>query len=254
MKISAVIITFNEERNISRCLNSLEGVVEEIVVVDSGSTDQTREICKKYDLRWIEHPFEGHIEQKNYAMEQATHDWVLSLDADEALTEAAGEAILRLDETSADGYVFNRLNNYCGQWIRHSGWYPDRKLRLWDRRKGRWGGENPHDRVILALGNRTERIHADIRHYSYYSIEEHDQQVLKFAEISAQAKFQKGERAGWQKVYLSPAFKFLWKYFIQAGFLDGKNGWIICRKSAYENYLKYKRLRELHAQAKKQGK
>jgi glycosyltransferase involved in cell wall biosynthesis len=251
MQISAVIITFNEERNIARCLSSLKEVVEEILVVDSYSTDKTVSICKEFGVSFIQHPFEGHIEQKNYAMEQAQFDWVLSLDADEALSPEARDAVLSIKSGGGvDGYSFNRLNNYCGQWIRHSGWYPDRKLRLWDRRKGRWGGENPHDKVIMETGSTIVTIHADIQHYSYYNTREHDKQLRKFAEISAQAKFEKGEKASVLKVYLSPIFKFLWKYFVQAGFLDGRNGWIICRKSAYENYLKYKRLRELNTGAK----
>ncbi|MTI29248.1 glycosyltransferase family 2 protein, partial [Cytophagales bacterium RKSG123] len=149
-KISAVIITYNEEKNIQRCLESLKGVVDEIVVVDSLSTDNTKKICEKFDVHFIENPFEGHIEQKNYAMGCARNDYVLSLDADEALSPKLKESILKVKENwTADFYSFNRLNNYCGQWIRHSGWYPDKKIRLWDRRKGKWGGKNPHDNVVM---------------------------------------------------------------------------------------------------------
>jgi len=141
VKISAVIITFNEEKNIGRCLDSLQKVADEIVVVDSCSNDKTCEICEKYGVRFIQNRFKGHIEQKNFAMQQAEYDWVLSLDADEVLSLELTDSILKVKKDWViDGYAFNRLTNYCGTWIRHCGWYPDTKLRLWDKRRGRWGG------------------------------------------------------------------------------------------------------------------
>ncbi len=250
MKISAAIITYNEEKNIERCLNSLIGVVEEIVVVDSFSTDRTKEICEKYNCRFIHRAFEGHIEQKNAAMAEAKHEWILSLDADEELSPELKRSITELRESViVDAYSFNRLNNYCGKWIRHSGWYPDRKIRLWNRNKGKWEGENPHDKVIMKDSASVQWIEGNLHHYSYTNTSEHDLQLRKFAEISAQAKFKKGQTAGYLKMYWSSAFKFLRNYFFKLGFLDGKDGWIICKKSALENYLKYKRLHELHKQS-----
>jgi glycosyltransferase involved in cell wall biosynthesis len=162
--LSAVIITYNEARNIGRCLDSLAGVADEIVVVDSFSTDDTERICRAHGARFVQHAFEGHIEQKNYALAQARYDWVLSLDADEALSDPLRAAILavKVQAERLDGYEMNRLTNYCGQWIHHSGWYPDRKLRLFDRRQGRWGGVNPHDKVLMDSRDQTGRLAGDL--------------------------------------------------------------------------------------------
>ena len=141
LKISAVIITYNEEANIERCLESLEGTADEVLVVDSFSTDRTADICKSKGVDFIQHPFKGHIEQKNYALSCAGNNYVLSLDADEALSDNLIQSIRAAKQNwRADGYSVNRLTNYCGKWIRHCGWYPDKKVRLWDRRKGHWGG------------------------------------------------------------------------------------------------------------------
>ena len=129
-KLSVVIITFNEEKNIARCLDSIESIADDIIVVDSFSTDQTKQICSQFNVRFIQHEFEGHIEQKNWALQQAKYPHVLSLDADEALTEPLQTLVRSIKENwTADGYTMNRLTNYCGQWIKHCGWYPDRKLR-----------------------------------------------------------------------------------------------------------------------------
>ena len=146
VNISAVIIAFNEEKNIERCILSLKNVVDEIVVVDSFSKDKTKEICLAHNVVFIEHSFKGHIEQKNWAYTQASNNYVLSLDADEALSDELKNSILAIKNNwKNDGYAFNRLTSYCGKWIKHCGWYPDIKLRLWDRRKGTWKGINPHD-------------------------------------------------------------------------------------------------------------
>lgn len=246
MSLSAVIITFNEERNIGRCLDSLVGVADEIVVVDSFSTDRTEEICRTKGVRFVQHPFNGHIEQKNYALTQAGFDHVLSLDADEALSDALRQSILAAKtDWGADGYAMNRLTNYCGQWIHHSGWYPDRKLRLFDRRLARWGGQNPHDKIEMSSGARQARLKGDLLHYSYYSVEEHYARARKYADIAARAMHARGRRARWWNLILSPAFKWFRNYVLKTGFLDGRAGWTICRISAQETKWKYRTLREL---------
>jgi len=246
-QISAVIITYNEERNIERCLKSLKGVADDIVVVDSFSTDCTKAICEKNGVRFVQHKFEGFIEQKNWAITQAKFPHILSLDADEALSEKLKSAILEVKENWLyDAYFFNRLTNYCGKWIRHTGWYPDRKLRLCDSRKGAWGGENPHDKYILQVGATQKFIEGDLLHYSYYTITEHISQVNKFTDISSREIFLKRKKASLLKIIFKPVWKFLRDFIFKLGFLDGYYGFVISAVSAFATFTKYLKLRELH--------
>lgn len=248
IKISATVITLNEAQKIEPCLQSLLPVADEIIVVDSGSTDKTEMICRQYPVRFMTHRFEGHVAQKNYAIAQASYDHILSLDADERLSEELTRSILKVKNEwgSADGYAFNRFNNYCGHWIRYCGWYPDRKIRLWDRRKGSWGGTDPHDRVILSKHN-VIRLEGNLLHYAYFSVDEHLRQMNKFAEIAARAKFKKGEKPIFLiHVILNPFFKFFKKYFLQLGFLDGYYGFVFCAAASSLNFFKYLRLYEYH--------
>lgn len=247
VKISAVIITKNEASNIKRCLESLVDIADEIVVVDSFSEDNTEEICRQYVVKFIKHKFEGHIEQKNFAVTQATYPHILSLDADEALSAQLKNSIKEAKYNwDYDGYYFNRLTNYCGQWIKHSGWYPDRKLRLWDSRKGKWQGKNPHDKFVLENGSKQRFLKGDLLHYSIKNIEHHLQIIHNYSSISAQAKFEKNQKSNIFKIIVNPAWKFIKDYFINLGFLDGYYGFIICKNSAYATYLKYKKLKNLY--------
>jgi glycosyltransferase involved in cell wall biosynthesis len=244
VQISAVIITFNEERNIRRCLTSLVGIVDEVVVLDSFSTDQTEQICVELGVRFVQHAFDGHIEQKNRALGFANFDHVLSLDADETLSPELRQSILHAKTNwSANGYTMNRLTNYCGQWIHHSGWYPDRKLRLFDRRLGHWGGTNPHDRV--EMNTAVMHLDGDLLHYSYYSVSEHLGRARKYADIAAHAMYNQGKRSTWGQICFSPIFKFLRNYLFKGGFLDGLAGFTICRIAALETYWKYVHLKSL---------
>lgn len=245
--LSAVIITFNEEKNIKRCLQSLKGVADEIVVVDSFSTDKTESICLAHGVRFVKHKFEGHIQQKNYAITQATYPHILSLDADEALDETLKQSVLEKKKNwTHDGYYMNRLTNYCGQWIYHCGWYPDRKLRLWDSRKGRWAGTNPHDRYeMLDSSSQTNRIKGNILHYSFYTIEEHKKQTIYFADIAAKSYLKQGKRFWIGNLVLNPLLKFLKSYFFQLGFLDGYYGLVISMISTKGTFLKYSNYRKL---------
>jgi glycosyltransferase involved in cell wall biosynthesis len=248
-KLSVVIITRNEEKNIGRCIDSVKGIADDIVVVDSFSTDRTDEICKSKGARFVQHAFEGHIEQKNYAMSLSEFPNVLSLDADEALDDTLKENIATIKENwKYDGYEMNRLTNYCGTWIKHCGWYPDRKLRLFDKSKGKWGGINPHDKFELQAGSTMGRLDGDILHYSYYTIEDHFKQIEYFTTINAKASFKKGKHAPVWKLYFAPVVKFIKDYFVRLGFLDGQAGWQICRLSAWATYVKYKKLRALYKQ------
>lgn len=245
-QLSAVIITFNEERNIERCLESLKDVADEIIVVDSFSTDRTKDICEARNVKFIQHNFEGHIQQKNFAMEQASFDYVLSLDADEALDEKLQKSILREKENfQFDAYSFNRLTNYCGQWIRHCGWYPDKKLRIWNKNKGQWGGVNPHDKVVLKNDASVKHLEGDLLHFSYHNFSDHFKQIEYFTNISSKAAFDSGKRTNIFMIIVKPWFKFIRDYIIKLGFLDGFYGFVICMNSSYAKFLKYLKLYEL---------
>ena len=247
VQISAVIITYNEERNIGRCLESLQGVVDEIVVVDNYSSDRTEEICQSFKLVFIKHRFRGHIEQKNWAVLQASSPYILSLDANEALSEELKDSIMRVKENWAhDGYSFNRLTSYCGHWIRHTSWYPSRKLRLWDSRKGSWGGLNPHDKYILEKGSRSIRLKGDLLHYSYDSMDEHLLQISSYSSLMAQSYFELGRRISFLGIVFRPLWHFLKDFIILRGFMDGFYGYIVSKNSAYEVFLKFVKLRNLY--------
>jgi glycosyltransferase involved in cell wall biosynthesis len=247
VKISAVVITYNEENNIGRCLESLKDTVDEIIVVDSYSTDATGEICIEKGVEFIQHPFAGHIEQKNYALSCATSEYVLSLDADEALSEKLMQSIQAAKENwYVDGYWVNRLTNYCGKWIRHCGWYPDRKIRMWDRRKGHWGGVNPHDHVVMAKNSRMHHLRGDLLHFSYPTIRNHIAQINNFSDIAAREAFERGRQSKLVlDICLNPLLTFFKKYLLKLGVLDGYEGFVISISTAYGKFLKYIKLREL---------
>lgn len=242
--ISVVIITYNEERNIERCIRSVEKVADEVVVVDSFSVDRTVEIAQSLGAKVVQHAFEGHIEQKNYAITQAKYPHILSLDADEALDNNLVRSILEAKlNWNADGYKMNRLTNYCGKWVRHSGWYPDRKLRLWDSRKGQWGGRNPHDEYKMEKGCIVEWLSGDILHYSYYTVAEHKKQIRKFTDISSKAALEAGKKSYPWSPLMHAVAKFIRLYFIKLGFLDGWVGVQIASFSGWASYLKYSKMR-----------
>lgn len=246
-QLSVVIITFNEERNIGRCLDAVKDIADDIVVLDSFSTDKTEAICKAKGARFFQHAFDGHIEQKNRAITYAKFPFILSLDADEAPDETLLASIRKVKENrDADGYTMNRLTNYCGQWIKHCGWYPDTKLRLWDSTKGGWTGMNPHDRYEMkSAASVVRHLEGNILHYSYYAVSEHYAQAEKFSLIAAKAAFAQGKKSGTLLAGIKCVAKFIRNYIVNAGFLDGKNGFIICRISAWETWRKYIQLRDL---------
>ena len=246
-KLSVVIITFNEENNIERCLKSVAKVADEIIVVDSFSTDKTEVICKAYNVNFLTHKFDGHIQQKNWAKAQATNPLILSLDADEALDDTLINSILELKSNGAlDGYKMNRLTYYCGKWIRHTGWYPDVKLRLWAKDNGEWTGENPHDEFkLFKSSSKIGHLQGDILHYSYHHPDDHDKQIEYFTNIASKTFVDNGKKPFFMQAQISATIKFIKCYFIKLGFLDGKEGWIISTKSSYAAYLKYKKIQAL---------
>ena len=213
-KISAAIITFNEEKNIERCIDSLKNVVDEIVIIDSGSTDQTVEIATRLKAIVILNPFEGHIQQKNFAITRTQFDWVISLDADEALSEELRASILAVKENlKGGGYIFSRLTNYCGKWIKHCGWYPDIKVRLFNKSITSWEGV-VHEKLVYTKSISTELIIGDLNHYSYYTEQEHLDRLKKYAQLSAEEKFKAKKGNENYKIIFSPIFKFISVFMI----------------------------------------
>jgi glycosyltransferase involved in cell wall biosynthesis len=246
-KISAVIITLNEERNIRRCLESLVPVVDEVVVVDSFSDDATKEICSEFQVNFFSHPWEGYVATKNYANNLASNDLILSIDADEALSEQLAASIKKVKSGSIEGKVFsmNRLMNYCGQWIRHCGWYPDTKVRIFDRRTAQWSGKKVHETLVYPSHYQEIHLEGDLFHYSFYTPEEHRLQMEKFALLSAEEMVENGKHPNKLTACLHTGWKFLRDYLFKGGFLEGKNGWTICKTNAYGVWYKYLKAREL---------
>jgi len=245
LKISVVIISFNEESCIERCIRSVKSIADDIVVVDSFSTDRTKEICNGLGVRFIQHKFEGYRDQKNLAVSLAENDHILSLDADEALSEDLCNSIKEVKTSwNFDAYYCNRLNNYCGQWIYHSNWYPDKKIRLFDRRKGQWGGYNLHETVQMSKGSTTSLLQGDLLHWVHNTIEEHIQKANMFSTIGAKEYYNDGRKAG----IFSPVFHMIWRFFksfiLRRGYRDGFYGFVICSISAYTSFLKYVKLRQ----------
>ena len=247
IKLTVAIITYNEEKNIGRCISSVQSIADEILVVDSFSTDKTEEICNEFGVRFIKNAFKGHIEQKNIALELSTHEHVLSLDADEALSPILLEEIKKIKENfEAEGYRFNRLTNYCGHWVRHCGWYPDTKLRLVKKSRAMWKGVNPHD--ILQMNTDEDQVgflEGDLLHFSYETITSHVNQTDKFTTIAAKAAFSNGKRSSIFKIISRPILKFFRDYFFKRGVLDGRYGFIICFINALSALLKYSKLKDL---------
>lgn len=247
MKISAVIITFNEEDYIERCIKSVAGVADEVVVVDSYSTDRTGEICRQLGVRFIQHPFEGYRDQKNFALQLASYDLVLSLDADEALSVDLKVSILKAKQNYFfDAYKFNRLNYCCGQWIRHTAWYPDCKIRLFDRRKGAWGGANIHETILMDEGSRVGFLKGDLLHWTYSSYEQLVENMNKYSTLSAKEYYDVGKKACFIKLVISPFWRFFHSYIVRGGFLDGYGGFFVSVSIAKLNQLKYAKLYHLN--------
>lgn len=246
VSISLAVITYNEEKNIRHCLESAHGIADEILVVDSFSNDKTVEICRSLGARVLERKFTNHIDQKNFALKKCSHDYVLSLDGDECLSEELRGSILQVKSNwQGDGYCFNRRNNYAGKWIRYCGWYPDRKLRLVYRPSAQWGGINPHDILQLKNKEKGKFLKGDILHYTYDSISDHVRQTNYFTDINAQHSFDKGIRSNIFKIVTRPIFKFIRDYFLKLGFLDGRYGFIICSINAMGAMLKYAKIMDL---------
>jgi len=250
--VTAIIITFNEAHNIERCIRSLHGFADEIIVIDSYSTDQTEEICKKHKVTFIQNKWPGINAQRNFSLKFAAHEYIFSIDADEALSVELRSSLIIKKEAAFnyDGYIFNRLTNYCGKWIKYCGWYPDKKLRLFKKSLGKYAGTDPHDEIVLQKGSSIQEVNLDILHYSFINLNHHLKKIEFFSEVGAQEAFRRGKSSSTLKVMLSAAFVFFKKYFLQLGFLDGYYGFIISVNSSYAAFLKYAKLKFLNERRK----
>ncbi|MCK4762985.1 MAG: glycosyltransferase family 2 protein [Candidatus Aminicenantes bacterium] len=245
MKISAVIIALNEEDRIRDTLDSCLEVADEIVVVDSYSTDKTVEIAREFGARIFQKKFIDYGSQKNFAIEKAENEWILNLDADERVSPRLKEEILKLkaqEEIEADGFLINRKTFYMGRWIKHSGWYPDRKLRLFKKEKSRWRGRI-HEGLILT--GRTGRIGGDILHYTYRDMSDHVLRMNKYSYMQAEDIVKNKKKFLYLRALLLPAITFLRFYVWKAGFLDGFPGFVIALVSSWTTGMKYMKAIEI---------
>jgi len=225
-----------------RAIESLR-CCDEIVVVDSGSTDRTMEIAEKLGARAIDSPWPGYAKQKNLAAEKAAYDWILSIDADESLSEALEAEIWQLKKNGPqfDGYTMPRMAKYLGRWIRHSGWYPDRKVRLYDRRKGQWQGAYVHESV--KVDGRVGHLQANLLHFTCDSLSEHLKTMDGYTTLAAQQLLSTDEKVTWGRLILEPPWTFFRTYVLKLGFLDGVEGLAIANMAALYNFVKYAKAR-----------
>lgn len=249
MKLSVIIITLNEERNIARCIDSIQSISDETIVVDSGSEDKTEEIALSKNVRFHKIEWKSYGAARNLAAERAENDWILALDADEAPSKELLASLQRLKTKTSEEkkvYSFNRLTNYCGHWIRHSGWYPDSKIRLYNRKHTKWNNAIVHEALENVHQLKIQHLKGDLLHYSYYSRAEHRERADKYSRLTALKNHRANKAAGFLKPFLSMVAKFISMYILKLGFLDGRAGFDIARISALSNKLKYEELRKLN--------
>jgi glycosyltransferase involved in cell wall biosynthesis len=246
MKISAVIITKNEALNITRCLSSLTSVVDEIIVIDAFSQDETEVLCRAFpNVRFVLRVWAGFSAAKNFGNDLASHDYILSIDADEALSDALQAELLKIKPllNGDTVYEMSRLNHVGSSPIHHCGWYPDAKVRLFSKKSARWVGDFVHER--LEFKGQVERLKSDLLHFTFRSVEQFEAKMIHYAELDAAQNFKKGKHSFFVPMVLKTEFKFLSIYFLKLGFLDGKNGRIIARQMAKNVVWKYIALHRL---------
>lgn len=245
-RLSAVIITYNEEQHMARCIRSLQEVADEVLVLDSFSTDRTVDIAREMGALVYQEKFRGYIAQKNLAIQLASHHYILSLDADEALSRPLAEAILREKKTFPHrAYRMRRCTNYCGKFIRHGLWYPDKKVRLFDRSIAHWGGMNPHDRIELPKSITPKLLEGEILHFSFPRVEDLVWQNNRLSSIAAASLRAKGKKSSLFKMIVRPAWAFFRGYVLRRGFMDGLAGFSIAIHTAHQVFQKYSKLQAL---------
>ncbi len=245
--LSIVIITFNEEINIKKCLDSIVDISDDIIIIDSGSTDKTKEICKKYKLRFIENKFKDYSSQKNFGNNLTKHDFIFSIDADECLSKELKESILSIDfaEKGNLAFTMNRLNHHSGKPIKYGGWYPDKKLRIWNKKYGKWEG-TIHEWTVFSISPTKYHLNGDLLHYTYNSKEEHKKQARKFAGLNAKSDYNKNIKTNHFALFTSPLFRFISTFLFQLGFLDGSIGFFVAKTTANATFLRKRELLQLN--------
>ncbi len=244
-KISAFVITKNEESKISDCIESILWV-DDIVIVDDFSTDATPDICRSYNVKFVQHKFTGFKDQKSYAMSLTRHDWILELDADERVSEAMRRSIVSLstdDMKQYSSFEFRRLTRFWGKWIRHASLYPDFKTRLYNKCNGVWSAGNIHERFVPR--GLTKKIHTDIIHCQDIDIQTYFTRTTRYASLSAQELFEKRKTVRLLHFTLRPVYTFIYRYFFRLGFLDGVHGFVVALVGAFGTFVKYLKLYEL---------
>jgi glycosyltransferase involved in cell wall biosynthesis len=242
--VTATVITFNEAANIEAALQSLSWA-DEIVVVDSESTDDTVALARRFTDRVVVRPWPGYSAQKNFAAEQASHDWIFSLDADERVTPVLADEIRTLLNGGATtaGYRVPRVAFHLGRWIRSTDWYPDYQLRLYDRRRGRWSGRYVHESV--KSDGAVADLRGELQHFAYRDLAHHFETMNRYTTLAAQQMFEEGRRAGWVDLAVHPPAAFLRNYLLRGGFRDGVAGLIVSAMNARYVGLKFAKLWEL---------
>ena len=246
MGLSVVIITKNEAHIIGNTLQSLQGVSDNIIIVDSGSTDETISICRKYNAHVIETNWAGYGITKNKGIDAATNDWILSLDADEAIDEKLKTVFLQLDLSNENNvYELKFKNFFCKKWIRFGEWSGDKHIRLFNRNKVRWDEAPVHENLLLPGNKKVIQLKGNVLHYTVNNIDEYMTKTIHYAKLNAQKYFLQGKKPGFFKLYVGPMFNFLKHYIFELGFLDGFEGYLIAKTTAWYSFIKYSYLREL---------
>jgi glycosyltransferase involved in cell wall biosynthesis len=243
--LTVTVVTLNEEINLRRCLSSLGDLADEIVVVDSGSTDKTRAVAEEFSAKWFHQDWQGFRDQKNFALSQATQPWVLCLDADEELSDGLREQIkqtIEKDDPASNGASFPRLSKFLGRWIRHGDWYPDRKLRLFRRKNGRFVGDPGHDNV--EVDGSIVRLTADLLHYSYPNVNSFLDKLNGFSDAFLNKELQAGRKWSLVQNAFRPWWRFFRGYILRRGFLDGFPGYWIAKATAFSAFVRHSRLYE----------
>ena len=246
--LSAVVITSNSRNTIGECIDALKQVCSDIIIVDSGSDDGTREICISKNIRYYVKSWEGYSVNKNFGNELALNDYILSIDSDEILSEDLITNINKVFESKdlVDGYILNLITNYAGNWIRYGGWNPDWHIRIFNRKLIKWEIQDVHEILSVTSKHKIKKLKGKILHYSYPTVQDHINKIDKYTDLFAERAFKAGKSAGKQRKYLSAAFTFVSNYIIKFGFLDGYYGFIVAKNNALYSYLKYKKLSEKH--------